>query len=88
MCANGDEIRAKLRIIIIVQPDGTPVVEIGGFLVGRVHGKYNFINSWHGLGSPMPNGFGSHRSGQGQALPVRGCPLVPVARRAPIGHPA
>ena len=36
--ANGDEICAGLGIIIFPQPDGTPVVDIGGFMVGRVHG--------------------------------------------------
>lgn len=37
--ANRDEIRARLRIIIFLQSDGTPVVEIVGVIVGRVHGK-------------------------------------------------
>ena len=37
--ANRDEICARLGIIIFLQPDGTPVVEIVGVIVGRVHGK-------------------------------------------------
>lgn len=40
--ANGDEICARLGIIIFLQPDGTPVVEIGGFIVGSVHGNFLF----------------------------------------------
>jgi hypothetical protein len=37
--ANGDEICARLGIIVFVQPDGTPVMEIEGLTVGRVHGE-------------------------------------------------
>ncbi len=40
--ANRDEIRAWLGIIIFLQPDGTPVVEIGDFIVDRVHVNFLF----------------------------------------------
>jgi len=46
--ANRDEIRARLRIIIFLQPDGTPVVEIGGFIVKRVHGE--ILSQYQGNG--------------------------------------
>ena len=40
--ANRDEICARLGIIIFLQPDGTPVVEIVGVIVGRVHVNFLF----------------------------------------------
>jgi len=46
--ANGNEIRACLGIIIFLQPDGMPVVEIGGFIVKRVHGE--ILSQYQGNG--------------------------------------
>ena len=61
--ANRDEIRAWLGIIIFLQPDGTPVVEIGDFIVDRVHvnflfpvGAYGNTPRWQYARTTTPQG--------------------------------
>ena len=46
MGANGDEIGARLGVIVLLQADRSAVMDDGGFMIGMVHGQLKFTGTW------------------------------------------